>query len=381
MALFELFPNGVGGDTIVDVVALPTTNIQENVLYRLLTGTFVVNGASASNWTVYNVEELPETGTPVTTDMVTITAYYSVADTEVYGYVDSTLSSTAGVPVGWYTMAQLAVAFGVEYDGIIYDITDAVDDDTFYFLINYKIYIYKDSWLGLNPVGQPGTGLGAEIFNTSSNVASGAMSHAEGQDTSAVGNASHAEGWSTHATGSSSHAEGHGTTALGFSSHAEGQDTLVVGDQAHAEGYSTEARGDYSHAEGFQTIAATKSQHVFGEYNITEIRDQLERGTYVEIVGNGTSSARSNARTLDWNGNEVLAGKLTLGAAPTENMDAATKQYVDSAVGNVNSGPAFIAGSTAPSDTNVLWIDTTANTGGLKYYNGSAWVHVPVAYT
>jgi hypothetical protein len=28
-----------------------------------------------------------------------------------------------------------------------------------------------------------------------------------------------------------------------------------------------------------------------------------------------------------------------------------------------------------------LWIDTTATTGGLKYWNESAWVHVPVAYT
>lgn len=41
----------------------------------------------------------------------------------------------------------------------------------------------------------------------------------------------------------------------------------------------------------------------------------------------------------------------------------------------------FAAGTSAPSNTALLWIDTTANTGGLKYYNGSAWVHVPVAYT
>lgn len=41
----------------------------------------------------------------------------------------------------------------------------------------------------------------------------------------------------------------------------------------------------------------------------------------------------------------------------------------------------FAAQSSAPSDTRLLWIDTTANTGGLKYWNGSAWVPVPVAYT
>jgi hypothetical protein len=54
------------------------------------------------------------------------------------------------------------------------------------------------------------------------------------------------------------------------------------------------------------------------------------KGNYVEIVGNGTAdNARSNARTLDWSGNEVLAGKLTLGAGPTANMDAVTKQYME----------------------------------------------------
>ncbi|MBO7697088.1 MAG: hypothetical protein J6Y28_04905 [Acholeplasmatales bacterium] len=46
---------------------------------------------------------------------------------------------------------------------------------------------------------------------------------------------------------------------------------------------------------------------VFGEYNIQDnsSADISNRGTYIEIVGKGTASnARSNARTLDWNGNE-----------------------------------------------------------------------------
>ncbi len=52
-------------------------------------------------------------------------------------------------------------------------------------------------------------------------------------------------------------------------------------------------------------------------------------GEYIEVVGNGLAY-EGNARTLDWLGNEVLAGKLTVGTDPTENMDVATKQYVDS---------------------------------------------------
>lgn len=39
----------------------------------------------------------------------------------------------------------------------------------------------------------------------------------------------------------------------------------------------------------------------------------------------------------------------------------------------------FAAGTSAPADTKKLWIDTTPVTGGLKYWNGSAWVHVPMS--
>lgn len=39
----------------------------------------------------------------------------------------------------------------------------------------------------------------------------------------------------------------------------------------------------------------------------------------------------------------------------------------------------FHAGTSAPGDKTQFWIDTGG--GGLKYWNGSAWVAVPVAYT
>lgn len=39
----------------------------------------------------------------------------------------------------------------------------------------------------------------------------------------------------------------------------------------------------------------------------------------------------------------------------------------------------FSIGTTAPSDTKLLWVDTTSNSG-LKYYNGSAWVTMPVCW-
>ena len=45
------------------------------------------------------------------------------------------------------------------------------------------------------------------------------------------------------------------------------------------------------------------------------------------------------------------------------------------------TGSVFHAGTTAPANKGLLWIDTTASTGGLKYFNGTAWVHVPVSTT
>lgn len=115
----------------------------------------------------------------------------------------------------------------------------------------------------------------------------------------------------------------------------------TLGTKATAEGNNTAAKGDASHAEGTNTTASHKSQHVFGEYNVVDSSSAAatSRGNYVEIVGNGTAAnALSNARTLDWSGNETLAGKLTLGAGPTNNLDAATKQYVDTAVAGTTQG-------------------------------------------
>jgi len=74
------------------------------------------------------------------------------------------------------------------------------------------------------------------------------------------------------------------------------------------------ASGFYSFAQGFNNIATRKCQHVFGEFNIGEDDEiaESQRGEFVEIVGNGEDEDnRSNARTLDWEGNEKLAGNIT----------------------------------------------------------------------
>lgn len=103
------------------------------------------------------------------------------------------------------------------------------------------------------------------------------------------------------------------------------QSNTTIGNKSFAFGNNVKANGAYSSAKGEGTQATHRSQQVFGEYNIADSSTNTNnnRGTYVEIVGNGTSSTNSNARTLDWNGNEWLAGDLNLGQKLTFNNQAA----------------------------------------------------------
>ena len=140
------------------------------------------------------------------------------------------------------------------------------------------------------------------------------------------------EGKGYVASGFASHAEGNQTSATANGAHAEGNATMATGYYSHAQGQSTEAKAICSFAAGRYTEANHASQFVFGSYNVPDpsTADESSKGTYVEIVGCGTSSSnKQNARTLDWNGNETLKGKITVGSDPVNDMDVATKGYVD----------------------------------------------------
>ena len=159
--------------------------------------------------------------------------------------------------------------------------------------------IYDKSYIKNKPnvIGAKGTGLYSEIFNYPSNHMN---------KNTASGEASHAEGMATTASGKYSHAEGKETKAEGYQSHSEGFKTTAKGDHSHAEGSLTSATRTGAHAEGLWTIASSVYQHVQGQYNIEDTT-----GTYAHIVGNGTKEAsRSNAHTLDWNGNAWYAGTV-----------------------------------------------------------------------
>lgn len=153
------------------------------------------------------------------------------------------------------------------------------------------------------------TGTGSLSMNRKAGTAIGVNSTAEGTQCTAVGAGSHAEGTITIAAGVNAHAEGMDTKALGNYSHTEGNGTVANTDAAHAEGIDTIADDTGAHAEGLGTIASAAYSHAQGKYNIEDVNE-----TYAHIVGNGTSDTkRSNAHTLDWDGNAWFAGGVTVG--------------------------------------------------------------------
>ena len=157
--------------------------------------------------------------------------------------------------------------------------------------------------------------------------------------------------------GARSFAQGESLVASGVDSHAEGYTTTASGVNSHAEGYGTIASGGYSHAEGNTTKATHKSQHVFGECNISDPSTDASttRGTYVEIVGNGTSSASSNARTLDWSGNQWIAGNYSDTNGLLAMKEVTQAQYDALTTAEKNNGTAyFITDRLSPAATD-LW--------------------------
>ena len=211
-----------------------------------------------------------------------------------------------------------------------------------------------------------------------------------------TGTGSIAVGQNVVASGGMSQAFGASSTASGAVSHAEGISTTASGMFSHAEGEGSTASGAISHAEGNYTVANHQSQHVFGEYNIPDDseKESDRRGNYVEIVGNGArSSERSNARTLDWSGNETLAGDLTYNGNKSITSEV---QRLDDKIDNLPSPMIFkgtlgVGGTIqtlpAASTSNEGWTykvitdgtyaGQTAKVGDVFTSNGSAWVLIP----
>ena len=176
-----------------------------------------------------------------------------------------------------------------------------------------------------------------------------------------------AEGLQTTASDSGAHAEGGHTTASGSYSHAEGQYTVASGTNAHAEGQYTEA-GTMQHAEGY--------------YNL------VENLPIIHMVGNGNSSVRSNAYTLDQMGNGWFSGNVYVGSTSGTHKDAGSERlasfsetvhYIDL---DTNSSNPIILDDLEPGvyiNSNINKINEKCYTKGTTSQTTAAYINQPTS--
>lgn len=139
------------------------------------------------------------------------------------------------------------------------------------------------------------------------NTVSGGQSLAVGAGNTVSGTGSIAVGGGCQATGGCSIAAGSGVKATANGSAAFGGGSEANAASSLAAGGSSTANGSCSVALGGGAIAGSACQIAVGKYNVEDEDDE-----YAVIVGNGSSSSRSNALTVDWNGNVESAGNLTI---------------------------------------------------------------------
>ena len=115
----------------------------------------------------------------------------------------------------------------------------------------------------------------------------------------------------------------------------------------------------------WRNVASSMNQY---QYRIKKC-SIADKGAYAHVVGNGTSDdTRSNAHTLDWEGNAWYSGDVYVGSTSGTNKDEgskklATEEYVNEALSGFEvNGVSYVAQDTAPEDLDVLWVDTADNT-------------------
>lgn len=99
----------------------------------------------------------------------------------------------------------------------------------------------------------------------------------------------------------------------------------------------------------------------------------------VDKLGRVQEIALQGIELMDKNGSE-MSGALILSADPTENLQAATKQYVDKSLESFSTRP-YIISDTAPDNTNLFWIDS-GNANFMKAYDdtNSKWIPISAAF-
>lgn len=149
-------------------------------------------------------------------------------------------------------------------------------------------------------------------------IAIGARARAEGKLSIAIGDDTEALYEGSVAIGPGTRSFGTGAVAFGSNTKAQAKGSLAFGDTSIATnaGYNSLVGGYYSETAhsgtivvGNQLRSANINGAVFGQYNSTEGFNATNRALL--ILGNGNSTTRSNAFTVDRYGNGVFSGSMT----------------------------------------------------------------------
>lgn len=235
------------------------------------------------------------------------------AFTEANTYIFTPIAGTHTVKVELitYSFTQLP---NVLLDGTIYDGLVVLQPNT----TSYSSY----------SIG------GNAIITPRGNIAFGFYNTVSGNGARVFGNNNTVSGASATAIGNNNTASGEGSLALctantssGTNSSALGNNNTASGVCAFASGNNSVASGVCSFTSGVGTIANHMAQYALGTYNVADNSSSSGLGNHIEIIGNGTgNNARSNARTLDWSGNESLAGSITLGKGTADEVTLSAAQ-------------------------------------------------------
>jgi len=170
-------------------------------------------------------------------------------------------------------------------------------------------------------------------------TASGAVAFAFGQTHTASGSFSTAFGNNNTASGMHSWARGNTNSATGAYSTVSGTFSSAGGSFAVAEGSHASASTHYAMALGSYTSARTNNEVVIGRYNV----ESTANATWAEQdalfrLGNGSSTARTDALSVQKNGTTTLINK-EWNSAYTTDEDTALD---DPAATTDNGGDALV---------------------------------------
>ena len=261
------------------------------------------------------------------------------------------------------------------------------------YLIIYDGYDYQI--VGMYEIGrEPGSSIGdGSLAYGSQVIASGVDAQAFGTQTRATGTASHAMGTQTKASGTDASAEGKFTHAAGDYSHAQGLQNQTYTDYAHVGGKYGVPGGVtnypawqpntlYYIGDGVKVeVSGTyhyyycKTKHTSGDsFAATNWNEVSDIGEFAEIIGNGTNTnARSNARVLDWNGNERLKGDVYVEC--NGDSSGGSKLVSEAALGalrGANSGIATLDSSgKVPASQLPSFVDDVVEYANLAAFPGT----------